>query len=226
MADDATAFSEKTRDDVASIVILPDPTPEIGPDGGEILVTRSGSAPILVRAVMGDGTTLDTQVCGGVSGGPACFDDPPEWATEGSLIGAGYHDIPCPEDPSGCPTPVPSIDPSVAASATPIVVADRTVSVDHVGAYEVSLGTGSLPNGVLTEGTYRLPDPWPVDVTFTADSTPRLVLRSLEPDGKPFDNVYAHGWREGVERIEAVLVFDVKRFDPGAMLEVRDVVVR
>ncbi len=55
---------------------------------------------------------------------------------------------------------------------------------------------------------------------------PHVEIRSLEPDGKPFQNVHEHGWRDGLERVEAVLVFDVKRFDPGATVEVRDVVVR
>ena len=68
--------------------------------------------------------------------------------------------------------------------------------------------------------------PWAVDVTFRRGRRPHVEIRSLEPDGKPFHNVYEHGWRDGLERVEAVLVFDVKRFDPGATVEVRDVVVR
>jgi hypothetical protein len=218
MADDATAFSEKTRDDVASIVILPDPTPEIGPDG-VILQTTSGS-PIYIRVVMRDGTTRDTHVCVGVSGGPACVDAPSSWDTDADLIGSGYHDV-----PEGA-TPVPSIDPAIAGGGVSIDVPTRTIVIDHTGPYEVPLGTGSLPNGLLTEATYRLADPWPVDVTFAPDATPRLELRSLEPDGKPFSNAYEHGWRDGLERIEAVMVFEVKRFDPGATVEVRDVAVR
>jgi hypothetical protein len=59
-----------------------------------------------------------------------------------------------------------------------------------------------------------------------ADANVLLDIRSLEPDGKPFDNYYVHGWREGVERIEAVLVFEVTRFEPGATLSIADVVVR
>jgi hypothetical protein len=37
--------------------------------------------------------------------------------------------------------------------------------------------------------------------------------------------VYEHGWRSDPERIEAVLVFAVARFDPGAVLRIRDVIV-
>ena len=53
-----------------------------------------------------------------------------------------------------------------------------------------------------------------------------IELRSLEPDGKPFQNYYDHGWRPGVERVEAILVFDVLWFEKGAILDIRDVVVR
>ena len=53
-----------------------------------------------------------------------------------------------------------------------------------------------------------------------------IEVRSLEPDGKPFDNYYLHGWRGGVESVEAFLIFDVLWFRPGADLAIRDVVVR
>lgn len=219
--DAATAFSEATRDDVVSIVIVPSPRP---PDGA--LSVLGGAAPIRVRAMLRDGGTLDTQMCGGLPSGPACADEPPEWETGGNLIGSGYHDVPCAgEPPDGCATSVPPIDADLVAVAVPIRVPSHVVSVDHPGLYEVTLGTGSLPNGILTQATYQLNDPWSSDVTYR-ESPPRVVIRSLEPDGRPFDNVYEHGWRDALERVEAVLVFDVKRFDPGATVEVRDVVVR
>jgi hypothetical protein len=222
IADAATASSEATRDDVDTIVIVPSPRPK----DDHIVQTLGGAAPITVRLVMRDGTTFDTQMCAGIPSGPACSDEAPTWESGGDLIGSGYHDVPCAgEPPDGCPTAVPSIDPDVALAATSIVVPSRSIPIDHVGAYEVSLGTGSLANGILTQATYRLADPWPVDVTF-GEGWPRLELRSLESDGQPFQNVYEHGWRDGLERIEAVMVFDVKRFDPGATVDVLEVVVR
>ena len=59
-----------------------------------------------------------------------------------------------------------------------------------------------------------------------ADALAALEVRSLEPDGKPFHNYYEHGWRPGVERVEAVLMFDVLWFEPGADLGLRLVVIR
>jgi len=52
-----------------------------------------------------------------------------------------------------------------------------------------------------------------------------LEVRSLEPDGKPFENMYVHGWRDGVERVRAIVRFDVLWFRPGATLELRNVSV-
>ena len=50
-------------------------------------------------------------------------------------------------------------------------------------------------------------------------------MRSLA-DGKRILNIYDHGWREGTERAKAALVFDVFRYDRGATLAIRNVVVR
>jgi hypothetical protein len=220
MADRATEGTPRTRDDVLAVRIVPDPPADPN------VQTLGGPRPITVRVELRDGTTFDTQMCGGLSDDAACFDEPPEWLSTGSLISGGYHDVPCAgEPPDGCATPVPSIDPAIAPDATPIVVESLDIPVDRVGPYEVSLGTGALPNGILTEAVWRLLDPWPIGVTF-GDRAPRLVVRSLEPDRTAFDNAYTHGWREGIERIEALIVFDVKRFDDGSVVQVRDVVVR
>lgn len=51
-------------------------------------------------------------------------------------------------------------------------------------------------------------------------------MRSLEEDGLPFRNIYDHGWRDGVERVEVVVRFEVLRFEPGAVLSLRDLLVR
>lgn len=220
MADAATEFTEWTRDDVAGLAIIPDPPPRT--DG--ILETRGGAKPINVRVTIADGTTFDAMMCGGVPSGPACRDDLP--AGPASVGLSGYRDVPCAgEPPDGCPSALPSPAPDAMAAAEPIRVAVAEVPIDHVGTYEEVVGEGSLPNGILTEVAYVMADAYPIDITF-AGGGPYLEIRSLEPDGRSFDNVYTHGWREGLERIEAVLVFEVRRFDPGAVLAIRDVVVR
>jgi hypothetical protein len=48
----------------------------------------------------------------------------------------------------------------------------------------------------------------------------------MDDGGTPIMNIYEHGWRPGTERVQAVLMFDVAYFDPGATLGVKDVVVR
>ena len=221
MTDRALERTSATREDVVAVLIVPDP-----PLADGQVQTLGGAAFITVRVELSDGTTHDSLMCGGVPDGPACYDEAPDWVKDVSLIGSGYSDVPCTsEPPEGCPTPIPSIDPAAADDAAPIRVSSADVPIDHTGRYEVRLGDGALPNGVLTEASFHLPDPWPVDVTF-GEVGPTLQLRSVEPDGRPFMNTYEHGWRHGVERIEAFIVFDVRRFDAGAVLHVRNVVVR
>jgi hypothetical protein len=104
-------------------------------------------------------------------------------------------------------------------------VARFQIPIDHVGAYEVSLGKASLANGVASLASFAFVDDWPLDVSLKG-GVAQIGLRSLEPDGKPFQNYYDHGWRPGVERVEAVLVFEVLWSAPGAVLAIRDVLVR
>jgi hypothetical protein len=223
---DAAASQLKTRrDDVVSLEILPEPTPEVR-DGVTILQTRGGAAPIDLRVTLADGTTRQVSMCGGIPSGPACMDDPQ--LTAGSMTGpnGGYRDVPCAgEPPDGCPTPFPSFEPKTVAAAKPLTIAELAIPIDHEGPYEVSLGEGSLPNGVLTEASFTFAVPWPDDVSLT-DGQAFIQVRSLEPGGKPFENYYTHGWHPGIERVEAVLVFNVLWAAPGAKLGIRDVVVR
>lgn len=216
MVDGAAAEISKTRADVTAATIIPDPPPEGA--------TLGGAHPILLRITLADGSTHDARMCGGLAMGPACTDDSRLDAR--SLTAGGYRDVPCSgEPPDGCPTPFPSSDPDTLDAATPLTVAERTIAIEHDGRHEVSLGKASLPNGILTDASFAFEEGWPDDVAL-AGAFGWIEVRSLEPDGKPFDNYYLHGWREGVERVEAFLVFDVLWFAPGADLSIRDVVVR
>ena len=72
------------------------------------------------------------------------------------------------------------------------------------GPYEVPLGQASLPNGIATVASFAFADAWPLDVSLQ-EGVAQIDLHSLEPDGKPFQNYFDHGWRPGVEGAEAVL---------------------
>ena len=221
MTDEAASLSGRTRDDVSSVVIVPEPSP---PDG--VPVIRSGGAPINVRLTFTDGTSTDTPMCG-VGGGPPCMDVPRLEARSSVEAGGGYHDVPCPDPPppEGCGTPLPRLEAAAVAAARPLSVSRFEIPIDHVGAYEVPLGEASLPNGVVSEASFEFLDDWPLDVSLDY-GVAQIELRSLEPDGKPFQNYYDHGWRPGIERAEALLVFDVLWFKRGAVLRIRDVSVR
>lgn len=215
MVDRAAAEISKTRADVTAATIIPDPSLE-GMD-------HSGGSRIVLRISLADGSTHDSRMCGGVEMGAACTDD--QRLDARSVTAGGYRDVPCADPSEGCPKPFPSSEPAVLDAATPLFVAERTIAIDHDGHHEVSLGTASLPNGILTDASFAFEGGWPDDVAL-AGAVGWIEVRSLEPDGKPFDNYYLHGWREGVERVEAFVIFDVLWFAPGADLSIHRVVVR
>jgi hypothetical protein len=228
MIDSAAAQLKTTREDITAIDVIPEPTPETR-DGETILEARSGGPPIDVRVTLADGSTKGLSMnCGGIAAmsNPACMDEPHLSVYSVTGGSGGYHDIPCVgEAPVDCATPVPTIEPAVAAEARALTIGRLDVPLDHVGPYEVHVGEATIPNGILTTAAFALVDDWPPGVTMTSGAV-SLLIRSLEADGKPFGNTYEHGWRAGVERVEAILVFTVDRFDPGATLAIRDVVVR
>jgi len=221
MTDEAASRSGHTRDDVAAIDIIPIPMEHNGE-----LFTLSGGA-ITVRLTLTDGTKREAVMCGGVSMSPACMDVQRLEARSSVAEGGGYHDVPCPDGspPHSCGSPLPSLEPAAIAAARPLSVGRFGIPIDHIGAYEVPLGEASLPNGVATVASFAFADTWPLDVSLR-EGVAQINLRSVEPDGKPFQNYFDHGWRPGVERVEAVLEFEVLWFEKGAVLGIRDVIVR
>lgn len=211
--------------EVARLEVLPAPTPERNPDGS-VIVTLGGPSPE-IGAVLADGSSHRfTLHCGGIASGyvPACMDEPQLRASSPTL--GGYRDVPCAgEPPDGCATVQPATEPEALAAAEPLVVDALDIAIDSVGPHEIPIGTGSLPNGILSEAAFRLVDTWP-DGLIILEGSVFLDVRSLASDGVPFHNYYEHGWREGVEEIEAVLVFTVDHVEPGAVLRIADVVVR
>ncbi len=215
MIDAVASHLNTTREDIVALEIMPDPTSRVV-DGVVILETRGGAAPIELRATLADGSTGQTSMCGGIPSGPACMDEPS--LETGSFMTGGYHDV-----PQGS-SPVPSAAPDAVLAATALRIDRLDIPIDHTGPYEVRLGEARLPNGLLSTVYFELVDDWPADVTIIEGGV-HLEVRSLE-DGQRIWNIYEHGWREGTERVEAILVFDVFRFDPGATLSIREVVVR
>jgi hypothetical protein len=152
----------------------------------------------------------------------------------------GYRDVPCNGEPERtataaeqmanqtipptCPTPFPSPDPTTAAAEQPLLVPSMDIPIDHVGAYHVALGQGTLANGILEVTSMKASDPHPS--SFFLRGGIWLELTSLKPGGLPFDNYFLHGRVEGTEPFSAQLTFEVMAFDPGAVLRIRDVVIR
>jgi len=205
-------------DDVTAIAIAPDPTPRA--DG--VLETLGGARAIIILAQL-DGTIHEVPMCFGIPSGPACMNAPMVGVR--SAIGAGYRDVPCTgEPPDGCPKPIPRLDPAAVRAAEPLRIGSRVIPVTALGPQEVRLGTATIPNGVLTIAEGRLADPWPAGVRFSSREL-SLEVRSLVAGRPPFMNVYEHGWWPGTEAVEVFLVFDVRHVEPGATIEIRNIVV-
>jgi hypothetical protein len=222
ITDEAASRSRRTRDDVTAIDIVQFPRRD---EQGNVIV-RSGGG-FYARLTFTDGTTRDESMCVGVGGGPACMDTPKLEARSVLAGSGGYHDVPCadPPPPEGCGNPLPTLEPAAVKAAAPLRIDRVSIPIDHVGRYEVPLGKASVPNGVLSNVSFEFTDPWPLDVSLS-QGVAWIEVRSLEPDGKPFQNYFDHGWRPGVERTEAVLAFEVLWFKKGAVLGIRDVLVQ
>ena len=125
---------------------------------------------------------------------------------------------------SCAPPPDGSRSPEAPAKALPLRVDSLVIPIDHVGPYEVVLGEAELPNGILSDVTAPLADTAPMDLVVSEDGM-RLEITSLD-GGPPFVSADEHGWHPGGEHVEARLVFAVESVEPGAVVEVTDVVVR
>lgn len=139
-------------------------------------------------------------------------------------IGGGIdHDVPCTgEPPAGCATLPPTPRPAVQAIARPLRVASLDVPLDHLGLYEIEIGEAGLPDGVLTTRSATLADPKP-DAFWIADGI-LLEVRPVDPARPPVGSIYREPF-DGVEPVRVFLVFDVTEVSPGAVLQVRDLVV-
>ena len=205
-----------TREDVVAVEIVTEPTPETH-DGITVIRTTSGAGSVDLRVTLADGSTRGAVIrCAGIPDDPGCFDDPRLVAT--SAAEGGYRDV-----PAGS-SPVPSAAPDAVAAGRKLLIERLDIPIDHVGPYEVLLGEARLPNGLLTTATFKLVDDWPPGITILSRRVDMHVRSAV--DGRMIRNIYEHGWREGAEPVEVFLVFDVFRFDPGAVLSIKNVLVR
>ncbi len=180
-------------------------------------------SPAQVRFTLVDGRSLTGPAhCGGV-GRPsdrACSVEP-------SLMIGGLgvdHDVPCADEPpAGCATEPPAPRDASVAKAQPLEVASLDVPLDRVGVYEVKVGEAGLPDGYLTDRSFVLADDRPDD--FWIDDAIRLEVRPTEPERPPVGSRFRDPF-DGVEEVEVFLVFEVVEASPGAVLGIRDLVVR
>ena len=100
----------------------------------------------------------------------------------------------------------------------------RDVSVDpegHLGSYRIDLGEAGLPDGAFTNSTATVANERPDD--FWIENAV-LVFEPVDPSRPPIGSIFREPF-DGVEQVRVTLVFDVTELDPGAVLQVRDILV-
>jgi hypothetical protein len=174
-----------------------------------------------VRFHLADGRERTVEVwCIGVgrAGDDVCTSDPTV------MIGtrAVDHDVPCTgETPETCATLPPTPRPEVQAKATPLRVPVLDIPLDHLGPYRVDVGEVGLPDGAFTMSSASVADERPT--TFWIKDA-QLVVEPVDPARPPIGSIYRDPF-DGVEPARVVLEFDVTELTPGAVLQVRDIVV-
>jgi hypothetical protein len=159
--------------------------------------------------------------CTGISndGDRICHHDPHIRMSQGIDT-----DVPCPgEPPDGCATPPPTPRPASVKAAVSLDLPSLDISLDRVGSYEIEVGEAGLPDGTLSERRATLRDARPT--TFWIDDGIRLEVRPTEAGRPPIGSMYRDPY-DGVEPVRVFLVFDVVETSPGAVLQVRDILVR
>ena len=182
--------------------------------------TLGGGQVALVGLALRDGTEVTREVtCIGVSMRLACAEvlDIP------TSVGVDQ-DVPCEgEPPEGCATLPPSPAPDAVEAATPLRIGALDIPLDRLGQYEVEVGTASLPDGYLSERSFRLDNR--AAETFWIDAGVRLDVRPDVP-GRPMIGSRYRDRFEGPEPVTVFLVFEVTDLDAPSVLRVRDIVVR
>jgi hypothetical protein len=184
---------------------------------------RLGGSRIAVVAltVAGGQERVEEVRCVGISDSDdrVCVDDP-----QIGIGGGVDRDVPCSgEPPAGCATLPPTPRPASVAASNPLEVDVLDIPLDHPGRYEVLVGDVGLPDGYLSERRGALADTRPTK--FWIDDGIRLEVRPTEPGRPPVGSIYRDPY-DGVEQVRVFLVFEVVETSPGAVLQVRDILVR
>jgi hypothetical protein len=217
------AIVARARSDVG-IYPLGDPTIDILPPTDDGNVRIGGGMISRVRFHLADGRERTVEVwCVGVGGGgdDACNSDPT------ITIGAAHvnSDIPCTgggDPPTGCATFPPTPRPEVQAKATPLRIPAVDIPLDHLGSYRIELGEAGLPDGAFSDSSASLADERPTNFWIRDAS---LVIEPVDPGRPPIGSIFREPF-DGIEQVRVSLEFNVTELSPGAVLQVRDVVVR
>jgi hypothetical protein len=189
------------------------------PEPGVML--GGGRIAVVALTLAGGEERVQEIRCVGISGDAdrVCREDP-----QIGVSGGVDHDVPCTgEAPVGCATPPPTPRPASVAAARPLDIDALDIPLDHVGKYVVLVGDAGLPDGYLSERRAALADARPT--AFWINDGIRLEVRPTQPGRPPVGSIYREAY-DGVEPVRVFLEFEVVETSPGAVLEVRDILVR
>jgi len=198
---------------------------------GRGLLTAAASIAAVVCISGATYVFMGGQVSQGLGLGPV----PHEYLRMPSLSGA---DVACSTtdpagNPAGCvvPTPLPTYEPAALAASVPLRIASLDIPLT-TGPKAIYVGQATIANGVLREATFSIagipdgvvgvpPQGFTVADAITLDVRPADAKRPAFTGGP-----LARGWHSGTEVVKVYLVFDVTSVQPGATLQVLNLVVR
>jgi hypothetical protein len=211
----AETLSGVKATEAASVDILPPIQDGVSRIGG-YMISR-------VRFRLPDATEETEEIwCIGIArgGDDACISDP--------MIYIGGRrvdrDMPCTgntDPPTGCATEPPTPRPEIRAQARPLRVPVLDIPLDHLGSYRIEVGEAGLPDGAFTESSASFADEHPTNF-WLRDAD--LVIEPVDPTRPPIGSIFRDPF-DGVEQVRVSLQFDVTELSPGAILQVRDILV-
>jgi hypothetical protein len=177
------------------------------------------------RAIVALGLLAVASACGSNSasplqnaGGPPAY----EW-NQPFLAWPDTGDLVCETEEGPCGSPYATLDPTRKATGTPLRIASLRVEVGKLGHHELVIGRLAFAAGVHSSTSFRIVNG---DTRVFRVAQTHVEFRSLRPGAPPFTEVARDRPRvDGVEPVEAVLVWDTDFAVDGAVMEIADLVI-
>lgn len=133
-------------------------------------------------------------------------------------------DIECETEEGPCGSPFETLDPKTMAKGTPLRIDSLNVEVGKAGHHELQIGRLAFAEGVHSRTFFKIVNG---DTKVYRVSQTHVEFRSLVPGAPSFGEVARDRPRvQGVEPVEAILVWDVDFAVEGAVMEIADLEIK